>query len=111
MSPLAANALRVRQTRGNKVATDVPVSDNPARDRHQRTTLILAIAILAGALAAVFLAIAAAAALDQYRFLNFPLGFFVLAEGVFFLLVALAFWFVRAQERADQRRGETTELV
>jgi putative solute:sodium symporter small subunit len=109
--PLAANALRVRQTRGNKVATDVPVSDNPARDRHQLTSLILAIAILTGALAAVILAIAAAAALNQYWFLHFPLGFFVLAQGVLFVLIALAFWFVHVQERLDQRRSESTELV
>ncbi len=92
------------------MATDVPVSDNPARDRHQLTTLILAIAIITGALTAVLFAIAAATVLNQYWFLHFPLGFLVLAQGILFLLVALAFWFVRAQERIDQRRSETAEL-
>ncbi len=93
------------------MATDVPVSDNPARDRHQLTTLILAVAILIGTFAAVFIAIAAATALNQYWFLHFPLGFVVLSQGVLFLVIALAFWFVRVQERIDQRRSETTELV
>jgi putative solute:sodium symporter small subunit len=92
------------------VATDVPVSDNPARDRHQLTTLILAIAIVTGALLAVSLAIAAATFLNQYWFLHFPLGFFVLAQGVLFLLIAAAFWFIRVQERIDRRRSESTEL-
>ena len=41
------------------MATDVPVSDNPARDRHQLSTLILAIAVVSAILLAVFLAVAA----------------------------------------------------
>jgi putative solute:sodium symporter small subunit len=95
---------------GNKVTTDVPVSDNPARDRHQLGTLILAIAIVMVALLAVSLAIAAATFLNQYWFLHFPLGFYLLAQGVLIFLVAVSFWFVRVQEHIDRIRAESEEL-
>jgi putative solute:sodium symporter small subunit len=92
------------------VATEVPVSDNPPRDRHQLTTLILAIAVLSIALLAVFLAVIAATFLNQYWFLHFPLGFYLLAQGVLIFLVAVSFWFIRMQEHIDRRRAETEEL-
>jgi len=95
---------------GNKVTTDVPVSDNPARDRHQLGTLILAIAIITGALLAVSLAIATATFLNQYWFLHFPLGFYLLAQGVLIFLIAAAFWFTRMQEHIDHKRSESGEL-
>jgi putative solute:sodium symporter small subunit len=94
---------------GNKVATDVPVSDNPARDRHQLSTLILAIAVISAILLAVFLAVAGATFLNQYSFLHFPLGFYLLAQGVLILLVAAGFWFTRVQEHIDQARSESGE--
>ncbi len=92
------------------MATEVPVSDNPGRDRHQLTTLILAIAILSIVLLAVFLAITAASFLNQYWFLHFPLGFYLLAQGVLIFLVAVSFWFIRMQEHIDQTRAESEEL-
>ncbi len=92
------------------MATEVPVSDNPARDRHQLTTLILAIAILSIILLAVFLAITAASFLNQYWFLHFPLGFYLLAQGVLIFLVAVSFWFIRVQEHIDRTRAESEEL-
>jgi putative solute:sodium symporter small subunit len=92
------------------VATEVPVSDNPPRDRHQLTTLILAIAVLSIALLAVFLAVTAATFLNQYWFLHFPLGFYLLAQGVLIFLVAVSFWFIRMQEHIDRRRAESEEL-
>ena len=95
---------------GNKVTTDVPVWDNPARDRHQLGTLILAITIVAGTLLGVSVAIAAATFLNQYWFLHFPLGFYLLAQGVFILLIAAIFWFTRVQEHIDQRRSESGEI-
>jgi putative solute:sodium symporter small subunit len=91
------------------VATEVPVSDNPPRDRHQLTTLILAIAVLSIALLAVFLAVTAATFLNQYWFLHFPLGFYLLAQGVLIFLVAVSFWFIRMQEHIDRRRAESEE--
>ena len=92
------------------MATEVPVSDNPPRDRHQLTTLILAIAVLSIALLAVFFAITAATFLNQYWFLHFPLGFYLLAQGVLIFLVAVSFWFIRMQEHIDRRRAESEEL-
>jgi len=92
------------------VATDVPVSDNPARDRHQLSTLVLAVATVSGILLTVSLAIAAATFLNQYWFLHFPLGFYLLAQGALILLIALAFWFTRMQEHIDHKRGESEEL-
>jgi putative solute:sodium symporter small subunit len=94
---------------GNKVATDVPVSDNPARDRHQLSTLILAITVVSAILLAVFLPVAGATFLNQYSFLHFPLGFYLLAQGVLILLVAAGFWFTRVQEHIDQARSESGE--
>jgi putative solute:sodium symporter small subunit len=101
---------RLDEREGNKVTTDVPVSDNPARDRHQLRTLILAIATVAGILLAVSLAIAAATYLNQYWFLHFPLGFYLLAQGVLILLIGAAFWFTRMQEHIDHTRSESEEL-
>ena len=91
------------------MATDVPVSDNPTRDRHQLSTLILAIAVVSAILLAVFLAVAGATFLNQYSFLHFPLGFYLLAQGVLILLVAAGFWFTRVQEHIDQARSESGE--
>jgi putative solute:sodium symporter small subunit len=96
---------------GNKVATDVPVSDNPARDRHQLRTLILAITTVVVILLAVGLAIAGTSFLNHYWFLHFPLGFYVLAQGILIFIVAVGFWFTRTQEHIDQARSESEELT
>ena len=93
------------------MATDVPVSDNPARDRHQLKTLILAIASIVMVLVAVGLTIAGAGSLNQYWFLHFPLGFYLLAQGVLIFIVAVGFWFTRTQEHVDQARSESEELT
>jgi putative solute:sodium symporter small subunit len=91
------------------VAIKVPVSD-PARDRHQLQTLILAIAILSMVLVAVFLAVMFAPWLNQFGFLHFPLGFYLLAQGLLIFIVAAAFWFIRVQERIDLARSESEGL-
>jgi putative solute:sodium symporter small subunit len=91
------------------VATKVPVSD-PARDRHQIQTLILAVAILSVVLLAVFVAVTIAPWLNNFGFLHFPLGFYLLAQGLLILIVAAAFWFIRAQERIDLARNESEGL-
>jgi putative solute:sodium symporter small subunit len=93
------------------VATDVPVSDNPARDRHQLRTLILAIATVAMVLLAVGLVIGGTRFLNQYGFLHFPLGFYLLAQGILIFIVAVCFWFTRTQEHIDQARSENEELT
>ncbi len=88
------------------MASNIPVSD-PARDRHQIQTLILAIAILSLALLAVFLTVSTIPWLNQFGFLHFPLGFYLLAQGLLIFIVAVAFWFIRVQERIDLARTES----
>ena len=91
------------------MASKVPVSD-PARDRHQIQTLILAVAILSVVLLAVFVAVSFAPWLNRFGFLHFPLGFYLLAQGLLILIVAAAFWFIRVQERIDLARSENEGL-
>lgn len=89
------------------IETEAP--ERKARDRHQLRTLVLAVAVLALVLAAVLGVVATAGALNRFWFLHFPLGFYALAQGLIFLMVACGFWFVRAQERIDRARGEGEE--
>jgi putative solute:sodium symporter small subunit len=86
------------------------LTDHPARDRHQLRTLLLAVAILSTVLLAVFLTVTTATWLNQYGFLHFPLGFYLLAQGLFILIVVATFWFVRIQDRLDEARAENEEI-
>jgi putative solute:sodium symporter small subunit len=86
------------------------LTDHPARDRHQLRTLLLAVAILSTVLLAVFLTVTTATWLNQYGFLHFPLGFYLLAQGLFILIVVATFWFIRIQDRLDEVRAENEEL-
>jgi putative solute:sodium symporter small subunit len=92
------------------VPQEVPASEHPARDRHQLQTLILAIALLVTVLIAVLAAIIGAPWLNEYGFLHFPLGFYLLAQGLLIYIIAVAFWFIRIQERIDVARGEREGL-
>jgi putative solute:sodium symporter small subunit len=92
------------------MATEIPADEHPARDRHQIQTLILAIAILSMVLLAVFLTVTATTWLNRYGFLHFPLGFYLLAQGLLIFIVAVAFWFIRLQERIDLARSENEGL-
>jgi putative solute:sodium symporter small subunit len=96
---------------GENVSVSLPGTERRARDRHQLRTVLLAAFVLSGvALAAVAVALAAGT-LDRYWFLHFPLGFYLVAQGLLILMVAAGFWFVRVQERLDQRRLDTEEIV
>jgi putative solute:sodium symporter small subunit len=86
------------------------VSEQPGRDRHRWKTLLLAIATLIILFGAVFLAVAFAGRLDEMAFLRFPLGFYLLAQGLLIGLVALAFWSTRMQERIDRSFTEGEEI-
>ena len=86
------------------------MTDHPARDRHQLRTLLLAVAILSTVLLTVFLTVTTATWLNQYGFLHFPLGFYLLAQGLFILIVVATFWFVRIQDRLDEARAENEEI-
>ena len=92
------------------MASEAPLTDHPARDRHQLRTLLLAIAILSTVLLAVFLTVTTATWLNQYGFLHFPLGFYLLAQGLLILIVVATFWFIRIQDRLDEARAENEEL-
>ena len=92
------------------MATEVPANDHPARDRHQLQTLILAITLLLTALLAVLVVIAGAPWLNRYSFVHFPLGFYLLAQGLLIFIVVVAFWFIRIQERIDLARSEREGL-
>jgi putative solute:sodium symporter small subunit len=92
------------------VASEAPLTDHPARDRHQLRTLLLAIAILSTVLLAVFVTVSTATWLNQYGFLHFPLGFYLLAQGLLIFIVVATFWFIRIQDRLDQARAENEEL-
>ena len=92
------------------MATEVPANDHPARDRHQLQTLILAITLLLTALIAVLVVIAGAPWLNRYSFVHFPLGFYLLAQGLLIFIVVVAFWFIRIQERIDLSRSEREGL-
>ena len=85
------------------------MSEQPGRDRHRWKTLLLAIATLIIVFAAVFAAVAFAGRLDQIGFLRFPLGFYLLAQGLLIGMVALAFWSTRVQERFDRSFSEGEE--
>ena len=64
------------------------MSEQPGRDRHRWKTLLLAIFTLLVLFGAVFAVVAFARPLDEIGFLRFPLGFFLLAQG---LLIATLF--------------------
>lgn len=93
------------------MAVERPESDDPARARHQIRTLIVAIGILSIALLAVIAAVTALSWFNRFGFLHFPLGFYLLAQGLLILIVVMAFWFIRIQERIDQARAESEEWV
>ena len=92
------------------MATDVPANEYPARDRHQLQTLILAVVLLFTVLLAVLAVVSSAARLNDYGFLHFPLGFYLLAQGLLIYIVVVAFWFIRIQERIDLARSEREGL-
>ena len=92
------------------MATEVPANEHPARDRHQLQTLILAITLLLTALLAVLVVISSATWLNRYGFVHFPLGFYLLAQGLLIFIVVVAFWFIRIQERIDLARSEREGL-
>jgi len=93
------------------VSAETSATEHEARDRHQLRTLVLAVSVLAGLAVAVILTTTAIGWLDQYWLLHFPLGFYLVAQGLLILIVAAGFWYVRMQERLDRRRFETEEIV
>jgi putative solute:sodium symporter small subunit len=90
---------------------EVPEGDDPAHGRHEIQTLILAVGILATILLAVLISVVSLSWFNRFAFLNFPLGFYLLAQGLLIFIVVMAFWFIRIQERIDLARAESEEWV
>jgi putative solute:sodium symporter small subunit len=113
-APLAANCW-VGIFRGANVTAQVPetehaVSEHAVRDRHQLRTLAAAIVALSAVFGGVIVTIVYAHSLNRLWFLNFPLGFYLLAQGLLIFAIVVAFWYVRVQERIDHTRNLTEEL-
>ena len=85
--------------------------ENAARDRHQLRTQAVAITSVSVVLFAVAVAILYAVPLNRIWFLNFPLGFFLLAHGLAMFAVFVTFWYVRVQERIDLTRSMNEEIT
>jgi putative solute:sodium symporter small subunit len=47
--------------------------------------------------------------LDQYSLLQFPGGFYLLAQGAFLIIVALLFWVAGRQEDVDRKLGASED--
>jgi putative solute:sodium symporter small subunit len=86
------------------------VSEPEQTDRHQLQTLILGIASVAGVILLVIGTMLVAPILNRFGFLHFPLGFYLVAQGLFIAIIVAAFLFVKYQDRLDLRRegGEET---
>lgn len=70
--------------------------------RGKRTTTRVVWLILPLWALLMFVAPLFAATLNQVRFLGYPLGFYMAAQGTSIVLVALAFWFCRRQDRLER---------
>ncbi len=86
------------------------MEEQAAHSRHRRATIILAVTVLVLVGLGVSVTAVAAAKLNQYTFLYFPLGFYLAAQGLLLGIAALSFWFARAQGRLDRKREESEEF-
>jgi putative solute:sodium symporter small subunit len=50
-----------------------------------------------------------APALNGIRFIGFPLGFYMAAQGSLIVFVAMLFWFAKAQDKIDRDHGMAEE--
>jgi putative solute:sodium symporter small subunit len=93
------------------VTAQVSETEHAVRDRHQLRTLAVAITTLSVVLCAVLGTILYAVSLNRLWFLHFPLGFYLLAQGLLIFIVFVSFWYVRVQERIDHTRSVTEEIA
>jgi putative solute:sodium symporter small subunit len=92
------------------VTAQVQEPEQAVRDRHQLRTLAVAITTIAAVLCAVAVTIIYAVPLNRLWFLHFPLGFYLLAQGLLIFAVVVTFWYVRVQERIDHTRSVNEEI-
>ncbi|ODS03291.1 hypothetical protein AUC71_10420 [Methyloceanibacter marginalis] len=93
------------------VTAEAAETENAVRDRHQLRTLAVAITTIAAVFCTVAAVIIYAIALNRLWFLHFPLGFYLLAQGLLIFAVVIAFWYVRVQERIDHTRSFNEEMA
>ena len=62
-------------------------------------------------LCAVAVPIIYALPLNRLWFLHFPLGFYLLAQGLLIFAIFVSFWYVRVQERVDHTRSLNEEIT
>ena len=93
------------------MAAEQSEPEHAVRDRHQLRTLAVAVTTVAAALSAVIVTILYAVSLNRLWFLHFPLGFYLLAQGLLIFIVFVGFWYVRVQERIDHTRNLNEEVA
>ena len=84
--------------------------DDEQRPRHWIYTLLLALAAVGIILACVLLLPFLVVQLNSGSFLNFPLGYYMAAQGVTIGLIVLVYWLAIRQEATDQKFGATEDL-
>ena len=93
------------------MTAELTETEQAVRDRHQLRTLAVAITTISAVLCGVGVIVAYAVSLNRLWFLHFPLGFYLLAQGLLIFVVVVAFWYVRVQERIDHTRSANEEIV
>ena len=79
---------------------------------HWRSTKLLAASVLAALIGCFLVLLPAISLLDAFTFYGFPfpVGFYLLAQGLLIGLVIAAFWFAIRQERIDRRHGAMEDM-
>jgi putative solute:sodium symporter small subunit len=90
--------------------TERAVSEHAVRDRHQLRSLAVAVVALSAVFGGVIVTILYALSLNRLWFLHFPLGFYLLAQGLLIFAIVVGFWYVRVQERIDHTRSLTEDI-
>lgn len=86
------------------------MTEDEQRARLWRRTWVLAAIIIAATLLAVIVLPFAVVPLNTVTVLAFPLGIFLLAQGVVIALVVVVIWFASFQERIDRRHGAMDDI-
>jgi len=84
-------------------------TDTSSREEHWRRTKKLMIITLIIWFIFSFFVHWHAGWLNQFTFLDFPLGFYMAAQGSEVIFVITLFWFVRAQHNIDRECGFAEE--
>ena len=96
---------------GGSVTAEVPeTTETAVRDRHQLRTLAVAVTTISVLLCGVVITILYAVSLNRLWFLHFPLGYYLLAQGLLIFAVFVTFWYVRVQERIDHTRSVNEDI-